>query len=272
VKKVVGLAARSAGDDEAVKRVTDVETTADRLTSNQPTTGGPTAVELFGNAVIDKLSEWLKLGSGPEGTIEGGGSQVDQLEDLAIREAHLFHSPDEKTFASFPVNDHQETWPTTSKRFRRWLSRRFAEKTGKGPGRKALDDTVLRLEERALAEGEQLAVHVRVSAHDGSIFIDLGGDDWRVVEVTGHGWRIRKDPPVKFRRSNGMLPLPTPVRGGRIAELRPFLNYGTPEDWTLIVAFLLAAFRPQGPQPGAGPLRRTGGVRNPRRPACSVGS
>jgi hypothetical protein len=46
-----------------------------------------------------------------------------------------------------------------------------------------------------------------------------------------------------------MLPLTTPVRGGTIDDLRPFINCGTSEDWILIIAFLLAAFRPQGPHP-----------------------
>jgi hypothetical protein len=46
-----------------------------------------------------------------------------------------------------------------------------------------------------------------------------------------------------------MLPLPMPEKGGSIEELRPFLNYGSEENWILILAFLLAAFRPDGPFP-----------------------
>jgi hypothetical protein len=46
-----------------------------------------------------------------------------------------------------------------------------------------------------------------------------------------------------------MLPLPVPERGGSIAALRPFLNLSSDNDFVLIVAWLLAAFRSGGPYP-----------------------
>ena len=49
-----------------------------------------------------------------------------------------------------------------------------------------------------------------------------------LMEVPGAwlppGWRIAEDPPVRFRRSAGMQPLPLPVQGGSIESLAPFLN------------------------------------------------
>jgi hypothetical protein len=56
-------------------------------------------------------------------------------------------------------------------------------------------------------------------------------------------------PPVRFRRSPGMLPLPLPERGGSIAALRSNLNLSNHEDFVLVVAWLLAALRPRGPYP-----------------------
>ena len=44
------------------------------------------------------------------------------------------------------------------------------------------------------------------------------------MEIDADGWRVIDTPPVRFRRSAGMLPLPAPVAGGSIEELRPFLN------------------------------------------------
>jgi hypothetical protein len=46
-----------------------------------------------------------------------------------------------------------------------------------------------------------------------------------------------------------MLPLPMPVQGGSIEELRPFLNLPAEDDFILVAAWLLAALRGQGPYP-----------------------
>src|SRR3954464_9736604 len=59
----------------------------------------------------------------------------------------------------------------------------------------------------------------------------------------------REDPPVRFRRSAGMQPLPLPLRGGSIESLAPFLNLASETDFVLIVVWLLAALRAGGPYP-----------------------
>jgi len=89
---------------------------------------------------------------------------------------------------------------------------------------------------------------VRVAGHDGEIFIDLGNDAWEAVCVTSAGWRVVIAPPVRFRRTDGMLPLPIPERGGKVETLRLFLNV-TASDFTLVVAYLLSALYPKGPYP-----------------------
>ena len=72
--------------------------------------------------------------------------------------------------------------------------------------------------------------------------------DWHAVRVTAVGWSIVQSPPVRFRRSAGMQPLPFPARGMSIDRLRPFLNISA-SDFVLVVAYLLAALRPGGPYP-----------------------
>src|SRR5262245_48649692 len=60
--------------------------------------------------------------------------------------------------------------------------------------------------------------------------------------------RLVTDPPVKFRRAKAMQPLPCPERGGTVDALRGFVNV-TDEGWPLLVGWLLAALRTQGPFP-----------------------
>ena len=55
--------------------------------------------------------------------------------------------------------------------------------------------------------------------------------------------------PVRFRRAPGMLALPAPVDGGSINSLRPFLNLKNEHDFVLVVHWILAALRGEGPYP-----------------------
>ena len=45
---------------------------------------------------------------------------------------------------------------------------------------------------------------------------------WRAIEIDAEGWRIVSEPPVRFRRSDGMRPLPEPTRDGSARDLRHF--------------------------------------------------
>ncbi len=105
------------------------------------------------------------------------------------------------------------------------------------------------VEAKALFEGDEIPLHVRVAEHEGVIYVDLANDRWEAVRITERGWEIVSDPPVRFRRRKGMLALPRPVRGGGVGALRRFVNVGSDDGWKLLVAWLVQAFRPKGPYP-----------------------
>src|SRR5262249_30548469 len=63
------------------------------------------------------------------------------------------------------------------------------------------------------------------------------------------GWRVIDNPPVRFRRSSGMKPLPIPMPGGSVEMLRSFLNVQSDTDFVLVVAWALACLRHRGPYP-----------------------
>jgi putative DNA primase/helicase len=87
----------------------------------------------------------------------------------------------------------------------------------------------------------------RVAQRDGLIFLDLGCQRRRAVEISAIGWRIVDAPPVEFWRSHGMLALPEPQAGEEIEVLREFVNVESDADFRLFVAFVTAALRPSGP-------------------------
>ena len=88
----------------------------------------------------------------------------------------------------------------------------------------------------------------RVGEHGGKLYIDLCDAERRAVEIDGTGWRIVSETPVRFVRSQGMVPLPSPVPDGNVDELRPFINAGE-ASFRLLVATILAYLRPRGPFP-----------------------
>jgi hypothetical protein len=172
----------------------------------------------------------------------------------------LFRTEDGIGYADIVVDDHRQTWRIGSKKFERWLRGRFYEETDQTPSAESLKQAVEMIETRAQFDKDIPVrnVFIRVGGLGDRIFIDLCDEKWRVVEVSATGWWINNNPPVRFRRTNGMLTLPEPLRGGKLEDLRKFVNVRaagkeepaqTDPDFVLAVAWLLAAFRERGPYP-----------------------
>jgi hypothetical protein len=170
------------------------------------------------------------------------------LDDTPLCE-ELFHTASGVAFADLITDGHRETWPIRSKRLRTWLRRCYYQATGTVPNAAAIRSALDLLEARAHFDGSERAVSIRVAEHAGRIYLDLADEQWRTVQIGPDGWRVLGCPPVRFRRSSGMLPLPVPQRDGSIEILKPFVNLSNENDFVLIVAWLLAALRPSGPYP-----------------------
>jgi hypothetical protein len=170
------------------------------------------------------------------------------LEDMAVCE-DVFHTTSGAAFADLVIDGHRETWPIRSKRFRSWLRRCYYQETGTAPKGSAIVSALDLLEARAQFDGPERAINIRVAEHAGRLYLDLADEHWRTVVIGPEGWRVIGCPPVRFRRSPGMLPLPVPERGESIDALRSYLNLSNQNDFVLIVAWLLAALRPRGPYP-----------------------
>src|SRR4029079_10961984 len=170
------------------------------------------------------------------------------LEEMTLCE-EVFHTSSGVAFADFMTDGHRETWPIRSKYFRTWLRRCYYHATGTAAGGAVIASALDLLEARAQFDARERAVSMRIAEHDGRIYLDLADEHWRAVGIGTDGWRVLGCPPVRFRRSPGMLPLPVPERGGSIETLQRFLNLSNENDFVLLVAWLLAALRPGGPFP-----------------------
>lgn len=178
----------------------------------------------------------------------GKSSQTDRLIALADS-LELFHTADGAGYADIRITGHRETWPIRSKGCRDWLRRTYYESERSAPNGEALKSAIETIEARARYDGGQRDVFLRVGQHEDRIYLDLADADWRVVEIGPDGWRIVPEPPVRFRRAAGMLPLPVPMTEGSLEALKLFLNVASDHDFTLAIAWLQAALRPTGPYP-----------------------
>jgi hypothetical protein len=140
------------------------------------------------------------------------------LIDLAAT-AEVFHTPTGIAYEDLSVDGHRETWPVRGPGVRAWLRRGYYEATRNVPSAPALNAAVNLLEAQAQFDGPERSVHVRVAEHDGHIYLDLADTTWRAIEIGPDGWRVVAEPPVRFRRPPGLLPLPMPERQGARALL-----------------------------------------------------
>lgn len=176
-------------------------------------------------------------------------TQAQILVELAS-DMYLFYDEQGDSYAKVKVNDHNEVWPVRSSDLRLILLGRYLEKNeNKVPGSQAMTDALTALEAKARIHGVQHKVHTRLAEYEDSIYLDLCNEDWQIVEINKKGWQVIDESPVFFKRSKTMQPLPTPINGGNIQDLKEFINYDTESDFKLIIAWLLSTFKEKSPFP-----------------------
>ena len=188
---------------------------------------------------------------------QGGESDKPKQADILVslaKQAKLFHTPapDWEEYADIIVGGRRETHRIRGKSFRQWLRHQYFLKTKSGCSNEALQVAVETIAAFARFEGEKHEAHCRIAELAGAIYIDLGDETWRAIEVTKSGWKVVDEPPVRFRRSASTKPLPIPQTGSGIKLLRPFCNVKGEDEFALIVAYTLAALRPNSNYPVLG--------------------
>ncbi|MDP9367826.1 MAG: bifunctional DNA primase/polymerase, partial [Chloroflexota bacterium] len=137
VATFIETVAVAAGDEEARKRGEAAHFTARALANGAPATGWPTLAELLDAKVVDRARSWLGI-SGDGRNRPGASGATSDAEDASERSSRgrepaqatvlvelareegveLFHDEQGEPFASFPVDEHRETWPLRSKTVR----------------------------------------------------------------------------------------------------------------------------------------------------------
>ncbi len=184
----------------------------------------------------------------PDESAEPDRQTIAQLMLAIAEQGRYFHTSADKAYVDIYIEQIRHTFPVRSRRFKQWLSRELYIQHQKMAGSESLNQVLGVLEAKANFDGEMQEVHLRIAEHEGKVYLDLGRDDWKAVEVSAEGWRIVSDYPVRFRRVDPLLPLPMPHEGGNLAELRDLLNMDE-DGWILAIAWLLFSFYPKYPHP-----------------------
>lgn len=177
-----------------------------------------------------------------------GGDQralKKKLLEAARERFHLF--PDDHDDAFAVRKGESLAVPIESTPFRNELKLIANNEYGEIPSEDQIKPAIELLAAFASQE-ERRTVHRRYSYEDGKLFIDRGDKEGTVLLITSKGTGIPADPPP-FHRPQGMKEIPEPASEGDISLLRKHLNYRHEADLWLIVAWALAAMRPDLPCP-----------------------
>ncbi|MFI5301334.1 MAG: hypothetical protein ACHREM_24885, partial [Polyangiales bacterium] len=184
----------------------------------------------------------------PETPPQTGASDVEMLVALLMRHASVFVDHTSTPYAHVQIGDHREVMRLSSRAFKVWFETLIFATYRTLPPSGKRKEALSVVEGVARYQAARRRVHLRVADEGGKLHIDLTDRDWEVVEVTAKGWHVVSDSSVVFRRSANSQPMPRPVSGGHISELRAFLNVSD-DNFYLLVGFLVAALRPTGPYP-----------------------
>ncbi len=164
---------------------------------------------------------------------------------IEIAQGYEFFHCQKTGYARFKNTDHTETWAIKSPEFSKWMRKVYYQITKKGLSDQNIKTALETLEAKALFDGEKKEIYLRHTCLGRKHYIDMCGDDWRVIEITNDGWKIlhSSETPVYFIRNDDMEGFPEPIENGKLSELMPLLKkyFNVSDDASkLILTYLLA--------------------------------
>jgi len=168
---------------------------------------------------------------------------VEKLIRFAKSSAVLFSDYERNSYAEIFIKGHKEIYPINSILFRDWLLSKFYYETHTAPSNSALDEALKTISAVAQYDGEKKEVYLRVAQpEENKIYIDLCNDDWQVIEVSMHGWKVIDDSPVPFVRTENMKAFNKPISNGNINLLLKHFNINK-DDLPLLVGWLIMSLQ-----------------------------
>ncbi|MGD9932888.1 MAG: hypothetical protein AB7T37_04145 [Dehalococcoidia bacterium] len=182
-----------------------------------------------------------------------GGSQASLLLQI-VRDAgvELWHDAAGTAYATIPRLGHHNVRGTAVSG---WVRHQYYEATSRVPSALAVRETLELLHAEALWKGPEHTAFLRTARIGSTIYIDLGDSEWQTVTVSGAGWSLEAEVPVRFVRGSGARWLPAPVGDGQgteidaIRKLRALVNVESDDDFVLLLAYVTYCLGGRGPYP-----------------------
>jgi hypothetical protein len=206
----------------------------------------------YGNTLEEverMVADSIKNGFVERSPLERGRRSASSSALSAIQELdiELFHTEQQVAFAAITTPESGTTCtPIRSEAMRHLVRLRYFKTSGKTIGKDALNEVIDLLEARALYESQQQDVQVRLYGDHQLVYYDLGRSDGYVVRVTADGWTLVRDRSLRFYRPPGFVAQVDPQPGGDLIALKMLLRLDN-TNWSLFLAFLVSAMKPNGP-------------------------
>jgi hypothetical protein len=193
---------------------------------------------------------------GKEDSNESQDRRNELLEIINERTSELFVDKHDTAFAAVAIDDHVESLPIKSGRFKKWICRlnwKHLHKTIRAEDLKQITDL---LQAEALFSNNVKDLELRTSKNpeDNSICYDLTNKQWQLVKVTEQGWSVEEsaDMPIMFTRYANQIAQVTPAEKYSVDILDRFLNLLNIKDDNnklLLKCYIISLFIPGMPKP-----------------------
>lgn len=204
---------------------------------------------------LDKVKSRLEEASPLQNNCDSGKkttltkkSQIDKIIEIT-KDLYFFENQAGEILVDLPVENHKETWTIKSKKFQSWIIQNYLAIYQKIPRKQSIVESLLGIESIALFNGNKHPTHLRRAKDEDCIYLDLCNEKGEIIKIDKQGWKIIKDCPIKFVRTNNMLSLPSPKRDGKINDLWKIIPVENQNDRILILGWLLQLLNPDGPYP-----------------------
>lgn len=167
-----------------------------------------------------------------------------------LNEIELFHDKYEDAFAAVKSPATNHCFPVGSSEMRRVATLIVDRVFSRTLTRKMFDEISMTLEAKAVFYSPEMPVYYRYAHYNGAVYIDCARKDGSVLKLSGDGGIeiLASGSPVKFRKKNTNLPLPVlPDEAGDAMLLKEHINYGTDDNWKLILAYIVLTMIAEGP-------------------------